>query len=152
MRSADDESVKGMIAGRLKEATRKAGKALWRAFPVLLGVILLVSLAEALIPKSVFASLFTGNPVLDPLVGSTLGSILAGNPITSYVLGGEFRRQGVSLLAVTAFLVAWVTVGLVQLPAESVLLGKRFAVTRNITAFVFSIIVAVITVVMVSIL
>ena len=55
-------------------------------------------------------------------------------------------KQGISLLAVTAFLVAWVTVGLVQLPAEAMLLGKKFAIIRNITSFVFAIIVAVITV------
>ena len=70
--------------------------------------------------------------------------------MTSYVLGGELFKQGVSLVAVTAFLVAWVTVGLVQLPAESMILGKRFAITRNITAFILSIIVAIITVSVVS--
>jgi len=50
-------------------------------------------------------------------------------------------------LAVTAFLVAWVTVGLVQLPAEVMMLGKKFAIIRNITAFIFAIIVAIITIV-----
>ena len=70
---------------------------------------------------------------------------MAGNPVTSYVLGGEFLTQGVGLVAVTAFIVAWVTVGLVQLPAEALLLGKKFAVTRNIVSFFFAIIVALIT-------
>jgi len=56
-------------------------------------------------------------------------------------------KQGISLLAVTAFLVAWVTVGLVQLPAEVMMLGKKFAIIRNITAFIFAIIVAIITIV-----
>ena len=36
--------------------------------------------------------------------------------------------------------------GLVQLPAESMLLGKKFAIIRNITAFIFAMIVAVVTV------
>ena len=81
-------------------------------------------------------------PFVDSLIGAGIGSILAGNPVTSYIIGGELLTQGVSLAAVTAFLVAWVTVGLVQLPAESILLGKRFAITRNITSFVFAIIAA----------
>ncbi|MBN1645541.1 hypothetical protein JW868_00710 [Candidatus Woesearchaeota archaeon] len=131
---------------RYKESIIKAGRALWNSTPVLLGVILLVSIANTFIPKSSYKILFQGNYLLDALIGSGLGSILAGNPITSYVLGGEMLAQGVGLLAVTAFLVAWVTVGIVQLPAESVLLGKRFAVSRNITAFVFSIIVAGLTI------
>ena len=137
---------------KLKQAIVKSAKAMYKSLPVLLGVILLVSLANTLIPKSIYSSLFSKNLFLDSVIGSALGSILAGNPITSYILGGEFLKQGISLVAVTAFLVAWVTVGIVQLPAESMLLGKKFAITRNITAFVFSIIVAIITVVIVGLI
>jgi len=42
--------------------------------------------------------------------------------------------------------VAWVTVGVIQLPVESATLGKKFALSRNITAFVLSVMVAVITI------
>ncbi|KYK24433.1 hypothetical protein AYK26_06705 [Euryarchaeota archaeon SM23-78] len=137
---------------KLKHAIKKSAKAMYKALPILLGVILLISLANTLIPKSIYSSLFSKNIFLDSIIGSALGSILAGNPITSYILGGEFLNQGISLVAVTAFIVAWVTVGIVQLPAEIMLLGKKFAITRNITAFVFSTIVAIITVVIVGLI
>ena len=130
----------------------KAGKGLWNSFPVLIGVILLVSLANSLIQESMYGMLFTGNFISDPIIGGVIGSILAGNPVTSYVLGGELLTQGVSLLAVTAFLVSWVTVGLIQFPAESMLLGRKFAILRNVTAFFFSIIVAILTVGVVSLI
>ncbi len=135
-----------MDGQKLKEAIIKAAKALWKSFPVLLGAILLISLANTLIPKSFYSVLFSKIPFLDSVLGGLMGSVLAGNPVTSYILGGEMLEQGVGLVAITAFLVAWVTVGLVQLPAESILLGKKFAVVRNILSFVFSIIVALITV------
>ncbi len=135
---------------KLKEAVKKSAKAIYRAVPIIIGVILLISLANSIIPKSIYSSLFRGNYFLDPFVGSIVGSILAGNPVTSYVLGGELLEQGVSLIAVTAFLVAWVTVGIVQLPAEAMLLGKKFAITRNSTAFIFAIIAAIVTVAIVS--
>lgn len=128
---------------RLTTSLMKAGRALWGTFPVLLGAILLISLADSFISKELYASLFSGNPFIDPIIGSILGSIFAGNPSTSYILGGELADSGVSLLAVTAFLVSWVTVGVVQFPAEAILLGKRFALSRNIAAFIFSIIVAI---------
>ena len=131
-------------------ASSKALKGLWESFPVLMGAMLLVSLANVIIPKSIYTMLFNGHFLLDPLVGSALGSILAGNPITSYIIGGELLTQGISLIAITAFLVSWVTVGLVQLPAESMLLGKKFAVVRNITAFFFAILVAILTVMVVN--
>jgi len=38
--------------------------------------------------------------------------------------------------------VAWVTVGLVQIPAEISALGRKFAVVRNVVSFFMSIAVA----------
>ncbi len=145
-------SKKEIDKAKISEALIKTAKSLWNSLPILLGVILLVSLTNTLLPKSVFSSLFKNNPILDPLIGSSLGSVLAGNPITSYIVSGELLKQGVSLVAVTSFIVAWVTVGIVQLPAESLLLGKKFAIVRNITSFIFSIVVAIITVAMVNLL
>lgn len=132
-------------AERAKQAVKKAGRALFRALPILLGTMLIISLA-LLIPKSFYVTIFRGNLLVDSIVGTVIGSISAGNPITSYIIGGELLKQGISLLAVTAFLVAWVTVGMVQLPAEIMMLGKKFAILRNILSFVFAIIVAIITV------
>jgi len=137
---------------RIYDAMLKAGKGIYSALPVLIGVVLLISLITTIISTETIGSLFTKNPFFDTLIGSIAGSIMAGNPITSYILGGELLASGVSLFAVTAFIVAWVTVGLIQLPAESILLGKRFAITRNITAFIFSFILAFLTVVLVSLL
>lgn len=134
-----------------KEALKKSGRAMWMSFPILLGAILLVSLANALIPRQAIINFFGAIPFIDSLMGAGIGSIVAGNPITSYIIGGELLTQGVSLTAVTAFIVAWVTVGLVQLPAEAMLLGKRFAILRNITSFVFAIIVAYITVIIMGV-
>jgi len=140
------------MSDNLKDSVSKSAKSLGNTIPVLAGVILLVGLANTLIPKSLYSSIFSNNLFFDSIIGSGLGSILAGNPITSYILGGEFLNQGISLVAVTAFLVSWVTVGLVQLPAESLLLGKKFAILRNILSFVFSILVAIITVFLVSLI
>jgi uncharacterized membrane protein YraQ (UPF0718 family) len=131
----------------LKIAAKQAARALYNNLPTILGIILLVSLINTIIPKDFFLNLFYKNIFIDSFVGSAIGSILAGTPITSYILGGELLSQGISLTAVTAFLVAWVTVGLIQLPAESIMLGKKFATLRNIISFVFSIIVAILTVI-----
>ncbi len=128
---------------KLKSALTKSARAISNSLPVLAGVVLLVGLTHTLIPKFLY---FSKNVILDSIIGSGLGSVLAGNPLTSYVLGGELVKQGVSLVAVTSFLVAWVTVGLVQLPAEAIMLGKKFAILRNIFSFAFSIIVAITTV------
>ena len=136
-----------MTKRKLEQAMKKAGKMLGKAFPLILGTILLVSLITTLIPQEFYVKIFTKNIWFDSFIGSLIGSISAGNPLISYILGGEFLEQGISLIAVTAFIVAWVTVGVVQLPAESYLLGKKFAIIRNLISFIFAIIVAILTVV-----
>jgi hypothetical protein len=92
------------------------------------------------------SSVFTGGIIRDTLIGTVTGSISAGNPITSYIISGELLKGGVSLFAVTAFIVAWVTVGLVQYPAEADILGKRFATLRNCISFILAILVSIATV------
>jgi hypothetical protein len=129
-----------------KQAFFQTGRAFRKSLPILGGVLMLIALADTLIPKQAYRMIFTGNRVLDPLVGAAVGSISAGNPITSYVIGGELRQQGVSMLAITAFLLAWVTVGMIQLPAEALMLGRRFAVVRNAVSFCTSIVIAILTV------
>jgi uncharacterized membrane protein YraQ (UPF0718 family) len=114
--------------------------------PLLLGVILLLGLFRTFISKQMIQYVFTGELLRDTLNGAVIGSISAGNPITSYIIGGELLKEGVSLFAVTAFIVTWVTVGIVQFPAEAAILGKRFALARNVLSFILAILVSVATV------
>ncbi len=136
----------------IKQSAYKAIKGLWMSSPMILGTALLISLISTIVPKSFYTSVFSRNYIFDSLIGGAIGSISAGNPITSYIFGGEMLAQGVGLIAVTAFLVSWVTVGIIQLPAESAILGKKFALIRNITSFVLSIIVAIITILILGVL
>jgi uncharacterized membrane protein YraQ (UPF0718 family) len=137
---------------KLKQAVRKSAKSILSFLPLMTGVVLLISLVRALIPSSLYVNLFQKSIFLNSIIGGLLGSILAGNPSTSYVIGGELLKEGIGLAAVTAFLVTWVTVGLIQFPAESIMLGKKFAILRNVLSFVFSIIVAITTVLILNLL
>jgi hypothetical protein len=108
----------------------------------ILAIIMLSGLIMEFIPLNRMSEFLGGGVVVDGLIGGGVGSISIGNPLVSYVLGGELLGQGVSLMAVTALLVSWVTVGSVQLPAEMQTFGSRFALVRNCLAFVFSLLVA----------
>lgn len=136
----------------VKNSFLKTAKSFKNFLPVIFGVLLLVSLLVTLIPKSFYSKLFTGNMATDSLLGAVLGSISTGNPLISYMIGGELLAEGVSLIAITAFILTWISVGVVQLPAEIKALGKRFAITRNLLSFLTAIIVAALTVFTVSIL
>ncbi|MBA4337025.1 hypothetical protein C0416_04630 [bacterium] len=112
----------------------------------LLSVMLLIAFIINAIPKDYYAKIFTNNNLIDSIIGAVIGSISAGNPINSYVIGGELLNNGVGLTAVTAFILSWVTVGIVQLPAESLMLGRKFALYRNGISFVTAIIISILTV------
>jgi len=130
----------------LISSTKKTASMFAGMLPILLGVILLTGLLLEILPIDKVSDWFGQNILYDSLIGATLGSISAGHPLTSYVLGGELLTQGVSLVAVTALLVSWVTVGSIQFPAEAIMLGRRFALYRNLLCFIFSILIAVLTV------
>lgn len=137
---------------KLKKSNKQALKNIINILPIMIAMLLLISIINEIIPTSFYKKLFTGNLFSDSLIGDLLGSFLMGNPVTGYILGNGLLDGGVSLVAVTAFLVAWVTVGIVQAPAEAMILGKRFAIFRNLSAFFMAIIVAIITVAIVEIL
>ena len=119
-------------------AVRNASNQIKNLLPVVIGVIFLAGLFSAFLSKNLLTSFFSGSIWRDSLWGAAVGSVLTGNPINSYIIGGQLLDLGVSLVAVTAFICSWVTVGLIQLPAESAALGWKFAVVRNLSCFVLS--------------
>ncbi|MDY7019309.1 MAG: NifB/NifX family molybdenum-iron cluster-binding protein [Chloroflexota bacterium] len=131
-------------------ALKSAAKQFANVIPILVGVVLCIGLFNAFVSEEALASIFSGNTALDTLWGACFGSILAGNPINSYVIGEALLSNGVSLFAVTAFILTWVTVGLIQLPAEIASLGLRFALVRNALCFIMAIPVAILTVMLMN--
>ncbi len=113
-----------------------------RTLPNILAIIFLSGLFIEFAPIEQMTNFLGGGLLSDTLVGAGIGSVSTGNPLISYVLGGELLDQGMSLLAVTALLVSWVTVGSIQLPAEMHSFGLRFALVRNAISFLFALIIA----------
>ncbi|RZB37558.1 MAG: hypothetical protein SRB2_01102 [Desulfobacteraceae bacterium Eth-SRB2] len=124
----------------------KAFKSFGTSLPIILGVILVLGLFRAFVSVQMLSSVFTGELLRDTVIGALIGSIFAGNAVNSYIIGGELVRENISLIAITSFLVAWVTVGIIQFPAEATLLGRRFACVRNILGYILAILVSIATV------
>jgi hypothetical protein len=129
----------------MKQAVIKTWQSFKGSIPMIIGILMLVNLINPLF-KNYYVKVFTGNYFLDPLIGGLAGSISFGIPITSYIAGGELLNGGVSLLAVTAFIMAWTTVGFIWIPLEGQYLGRKFALSRNLVNFVFTFIIAIITI------
>ncbi len=137
---------------KYKKAFKNTINNIKSTIPILAGVILLISFVIKIIPETLYSKIFFGNKILDSFLGALIGGVAAGNPVNSYVIGSELLSQGVSLVAVVAFIISWVTVGVIQLPAEAMLLGKRFALVRNLISFVFAIVISILTVLLLQLL
>jgi len=127
-------------------ALARTVRAFAQMLPILLGMLLLTSLLMAWLPRSGLTDWFGRAPLLDLLLGAAVGSVAMGHPLAGYLLGGELIAAGIGLVAVTALIVSWVTVGVVHLPAEALALGRRFALVRNGLCFLSALAVAPLTV------
>ena len=124
----------------------KSFKSFSNIVPMLLAVILSVGLFDALVSQEMLASVFQGNMFYDTLIGTLAGGVSVGQPVASYIIGGELLESGVSLYAIVALIVSWVTLGIVQLPLEQALFGRRFTIRRNLLGLIFAMIIAVVSV------
>jgi uncharacterized membrane protein YraQ (UPF0718 family) len=129
-----------------KKAISKATMSILTMMPMLLGVIGLVALMQIYVTPGMLAQLFGHGSVADISTGTVAGAISSGNPAVSYLIADGLLKQGVSLYAVTAFILSWVTLGIVQLPAEASVFGLRFTLYKNILTLISTILVAFFTV------
>lgn len=146
MRKSKKQPTQPAETPSFAEALKKSVLSFAATFPLLLGVILLVAMAQSLITPEKIATWFGNGVLSDTLIGTAVGAVASGNPSIGYLVGGELLVQGVSLFAITAFILAWVTLGLVGLPAEIGVFGLRFTVVRNLLSLVFTFLISIVTV------
>ncbi|QVL47839.1 MAG: hypothetical protein KFB96_19515 [Thiocapsa sp.] len=131
-----------------QRGTVSAKRAVERFFfllPLVPAVLLVFSLMTQLLPDQPLQRFFGHDPALDALVGAVVGSLAMGQVFVGYLVGGELVRNGISPATATALIVSWATVGLAFLPYEMRACGNRFAITRNLLAFVSTLIIAYVT-------
>ncbi|HKL43863.1 MAG TPA: hypothetical protein VJ892_01145 [Candidatus Absconditabacterales bacterium] len=116
-------------------------KQTWNSFliniPIILGILILISILQVYFPLENILSF--GNKIFSIFLADLLAGLFSGNPINSYILAGEIGFSIETIFLISVFLVSWITVGLVQIPAESYFFGIRYSIIRNILSFLFAI-------------
>jgi len=107
--------------------------------PMLLWIIILITLLKQ---AWIFESMakYISDDFFWVILADIFGSISVWNTINSYIIADNFWNINDYILVITVFLISWVSVWIIQLPAESYFFGKKFAITRNLISFVFAII------------
>jgi len=114
--------------------------------PMLVGVIGFVGILQTYVTPDMLSKLFGYSTTTDIFTGTLIGAISSGNPAISYIISDQLLQQGVTLYAVTAFILAWITLGIVQLPAEASVFGLRFTFYKNILTLFSTMLVAYCTI------
>lgn len=131
--------------GKTKMALKKAWKALEGILPQLLGIILLVGIMLSFFNADTISGIIGSRSgwwgvVLSAVVGAiTLLPAFIAFPVADLLL-----KNGAGYMQIGAFASSLMMVGVVTIPLEIKYFGKKATFSRNILAFLFSFLVALI--------
>lgn len=132
-----------------KEKTKKALKKAWKAFenilPQFLGIIIMIGIILTIVDTE-FISTVIGRESgwLGVLLGSSIGAITLIPGFLAFPTAAMILNSGAGLMQIGAFVSSLMMVGVVTIPVEIKYFGKKITIMRNIIAYLFSFIVALV--------
>ena len=118
-------------------ALKIAGQSLIKLLPLLIAVFGLVGLFQEFLPPQLVSQwLGKSSGMLALLIGTAAGAISIGPPLAAYPLAGSLLDAGAWPPAIAAFILSWISVGIITLPFEAQTFGSRFALLRNSISFI----------------
>lgn len=132
-----------------KKKTKMALKKAWKSFenilPQFLTVLILIGLALAILsPKQISMILGQSSGVGGILLALIIGGITLIPGFIAFPLAAALLSHGAGAGQIAAFVSALMMVGVVTLPMEIKIFGKKAALIRNSLALCFSFIVALV--------
>ncbi|MEF8879099.1 MAG: permease [Candidatus Thermoplasmatota archaeon] len=129
--------------GKAVQSLKRAAFSLFKILPTVLIIIIIIGLMLGFIPPSEI-SRFIGEQsgfggVL--LVG-VIGAFMHIPALLSFPLAASMLETGASITAVAAFITTLTMIGMITLPLEIKILGKKMALLRNGFSFVVALLIA----------
>ena len=132
-----------------KKKTKMAIKKAWKAFenilPQFLVVIVLVGFLLAVFdPDTISKIIGAESGWIGALLAGIIGSITLIPGFVAFPTAAILLENGAGYMQIATFVSTLMMVGIVTLPVEIKYFGKKISIMRNILAFFFSFIVAII--------
>ncbi len=132
-----------------REKTKMALKKAWKAFenilPQFLAILVIIGLAFAVLTPEMITKLLGANSGLwGVLAASVVGSITLIPGFVAFPLAAALLKNGAGYMQIAAFVSTLMMVGVVTVPLEMKTFGKRATLVRNISAYVFSLVAALV--------
>lgn len=129
-------------AEKVRLSLLTARQTLMRMAPLLLSIFALIGLFNEFVPPSLVQQwLGAENKLLALLNGGLVGAVAIGPPVAAFPIAASFIEGGAWPPAAAAFIVSWVSVGVISLPVEAHVFGWRFALLRNSLTFVAALLI-----------
>jgi len=120
------------------QGLKASGNMLIQIIPLLVFAMIIAGTIQLLIPQEIISrwvgaeSGFRGL-----LIGSAIGGLMPGGPMTSLPVAAGLLRMGASIGTMVAFLTGWSLLAVSRLPLEIGLMGWKFALIRLACVFFF---------------
>jgi uncharacterized membrane protein YraQ (UPF0718 family) len=134
---------------RDKKKTKMALKKAWKSFenilPQFLTILAFLGMALALLSPDVISHLLGQKAGWQGMIiASIIGSITLMPAFIAFPIAALLLKNGAGLVQLAVFVSTLTMVGIVTLPLEMKYFGKKISIMRNIFAYLFSFIVALV--------
>ncbi len=130
---------------KTKAALMKAWKAFENILPQLLTVFLILAFALAIFkPETIQTLLGSESGILGILGAALIGSVTLMPGFVAFPLAAALLKSGAGYMQLAAFVSTLMMVGIITIPVEKKTFGMKATIARNASAFVFSLVVAVV--------
>jgi uncharacterized membrane protein YraQ (UPF0718 family) len=131
--------------GKTNVALKKAMKSFENILPQFLAILIIIGLMLLILSPKVISSIIgQQSGWLGVVAAGAIGSITLIPAFVAFPLAEALLNNGAGVTQIAMFVSTLMMVGIVTLPLESAYFGRKAAVTRNVLAFIFSFIVAII--------
>ena len=130
---------------KTKRALKKAWKAFENIMPQFLGVIVLVGAMMAILNTDFISSIIgEKSGMLGVALAALVGSVTLIPGFIAFPTAALLLENGAGYTQIAAFVSTLMMVGIVTIPVENKYFGKKLTLWRNILAFIFSFLVALV--------
>lgn len=129
--------------GKTKKALRKAWKSFENILPQFLTIILIIGMMLSVIDNETISHfLGSSSGFLGILIALGVGSITLIPGFVAFPLAAALLNNGAGVAQIAAFVSSLMMVGVVTMPMEIKMFGTKITLIRNISAMLFSLVVA----------
>lgn len=117
---------------------KSAGNLLLQIIPLLVFAFIVAGMVRVLIPQEIISKwIGMESGFRGLLIGSAIGGLMPGGPMTSLPVAAGLLRMGASIGTMVALLTGWSLLAVSRLPLEIGLMGWKFALIRLACVFFF---------------